>query len=226
MTGASATGAKLAPSILSADQARLGEAAAWAEAGGADWLHVDVMDGAFVEAITFGDAMVKGLRAATALPLDVHLMVADPVAQVPRFLKAGAQRVTFHAEAVTEGQGRGLAESIRAAGVAAGIALNPVTGVEALRPYAGLVDQVVVMTVVPGAGGQPLIEGMLEKFAKLRDMFGPGVELVADGGVKGGNIARVAAAGATVLVAGSAVYGSGYTADSVQSAIAGLRRAV
>jgi ribulose-phosphate 3-epimerase len=214
---------KLAPSLLAADHARLGEAARWAEEGGADLLHVDVMDGHFVHAVTFGDGMVKGLRTATGLELDVHLMVSDPLSQVPRYLAAGAQRVTFHVEAVTEGQGRGLAGSIRKAGAAAGVALNPITRVEELAPYVGHVDQVMVMTVVPGAGGQALIEETLAKFARLRAMFGPDVVLVADGGVKQANVARVAAAGATVLVAGSAVYDKDYTAQSVEAAIAALR---
>jgi ribulose-phosphate 3-epimerase len=211
---------KLAPSILSADMAYLAQAAKWVESG-ADWLHLDVMDGHFVPAITFGAATVKALRPVTTLPLDVHLMVSNPAQQVPQFITAGAHRITIHAEC---GDMIPILQTIKQAGLATGIALNPNTPPESLARYITHVDQVVVMTVEPGAGGQPLIESCLAKFAKLRQMFGHDVELVADGGVKASNIAQVARAGATVLVAGSAVYNSGYTRESVAANLAALRQ--
>lgn len=211
---------KLAPSLLSADMANLSQAAKWAEAG-ADWLHIDVMDGHFVPAITFGAAMVKSLRAATPLPLDVHLMVSNPAQQVPLFIAAGAHRITVHAEC---GDMLPTLQSIKQAGIATGIALNPNTAPESLAKYITHVDQVVVMTVEPGAGGQPLMESCLSKFAKIRQMFGHDVELVADGGVKASNAAQVAQAGASVLVAGSAVYGANYTRESVAANLADLRQ--
>ncbi len=211
---------KLAPSILSASFARIGEAAQWAEQAGADWLHVDVMDGHFVPVITFGPAMVRDLKRITRLPLDVHLMVANPAEQVPQFISAGADHITVHVEC---GDMRGILETIRATGRKAGVALNPDTPVSALSPYVGLVDEVMVMTVTPGAGGQPLMDSVLPKFVELRAMFGEGIELVADGGVNALTLAKVKAAGAMVAVAGSAVFGKDYTHTSVQAAIAGLR---
>ncbi|MCP5405847.1 MAG: ribulose-phosphate 3-epimerase [Pseudomonadaceae bacterium] len=195
----------IAPSLLAANHAALADAARDAEQAGADWLHVDVMDGHFVPPLTFGAGVVKDLKTATSLPLDVHLMVTNPAAQVPQFIAAGASRLAVHVEC--EGAAEAV-QSIRAAGIPAGLALNPATSTEALRPYVGQLSHITVMTVVAGAGGQALLPETLPKFAELRAMFGPEVLLVADGGVNATTAAAVRAAGADVLVAGSAVFGA------------------
>ncbi len=199
----------LAPSLLSADFARLGEAVAAAEAGGADWIHVDIMDGHFVPGLTFGPGLVARLKKLTRLPLDVHLMVDNPRETMPWFLDAGADAVSIHAEA-TAHLHRDVG-TIRQAGRKAGVALNPATPLSALDEILGDVDYVLLMCVNPGRGSQPFIESSRRKIGALRRRLaerpGPAPLIEIDGGVNAGNIAGLAAAGAEVFVAGNAVFG-------------------
>ena len=196
----------LAPSILSADFGRLAEEVRAVEAAGADWIHVDVMDGRFVPNLTIGPPVVSALRRVTKLPLDVHLMIVEPEKLVPDFAAAGADSITIHAEAATHLH-RGL-QQIRGLGKKAGVALNPATSADAIRWVLDDVDLVLVMTVNPGFGGQSFISGVLPKIEQVRQMLGPrAVRVEVDGGVNADNAAEVIRSGADVLVAGSAVFG-------------------
>jgi len=215
---------KFAPSILSADFARLADAVKAAEQAGADWVHVDVMDGHFVPNLTFGPKMVADLHKATRLPLDVHLMIERPEDWVDRYASAGATYLTIHVEASNDVAG--TLQAIRARGVRPGITLNPETPVDAVLPHLGAVDLVLVMSVRPGFGGQKFIEGAFDKVRALRAVLDQGrlaADLEVDGGIKPDNAARVAAAGATVLVAGSAIYED---PDGPVAALAKFKRAV
>jgi ribulose-phosphate 3-epimerase len=198
---------KLAPSILSADFAHLGDAVQAVERAGADWVHVDVMDGHFVPNLTFGPKMVADLHKATALPLDVHLMIERPDDWVDRYVEAGATYVVVHIEAVKDV--RGTLARIRKRGARAGLTLNPETPVDAVIPFLSDIDLLLVMSVHPGFGGQKFIESALDKVRLVRralDERKVSAELEVDGGIKVDNAARVADAGASVLVAGSAVF--------------------
>jgi len=211
---------KIAPSILSADFARLGEEIAAVERGGADYIHVDVMDGHFVPNITIGPLVVEAARRATSLPLDVHLMIENPDLYIPEFAKAGADILTVHQEAVPHLHR--TVQLIRSLGKKAGVSINPGTPVSTLDVILEDIDLVLVMSVNPGFGGQSFIPSALKKIEALRreiDRRGLTVELEVDGGVKADNIRRIAAAGADVFVAGSAVFG----ADDYRATISQLR---
>lgn len=200
---------KIAPSILSADFSRLGEEIRSLEAAGADYVHVDVMDGHFVPNITIGPLVVEAARRVTDLPLDVHLMIENPDRYIPDFAAAGADIIVVHAEAVYHLHR--TVQLIRSLGKRAGVALNPATPLQCLDYVLDDLDLVLLMTVNPGFGGQSFIDGCLPKIHALRAMLdrrGCEAELEVDGGVKVSNIAQVSHAGADVFVAGSAVFGS------------------
>jgi len=202
--------AKISPSILSADFARLGEEVQAVEQGGADYIHVDVMDGHFVPNITIGAPVVKALRPVTALPLDVHLMIENPDTYIPDFAAAGADIITVHQEAVPHLHR--TVQLIKSHGKRAGVSLNPATPIETLDLILAEVDMVLLMTVNPGFGGQSFIPFTLKKITRMRAMIersGRDIELEVDGGVKASNIAEIAKAGADVFVAGSAVFSGG-----------------
>ena len=197
----------IAPSILSADFARLGEAVAAAERGGADLIHVDVMDGHFVPNITIGVPVVKSLKRVATVPLDVHLMIEDPDRYIEAFAEAGAGMISVHVEALRHVHR--TVHAIKALGVKAGVVLNPGTPVAALTEIAGDVDFVLVMSVNPGFGGQTFIprsESKLREVRALLDAAGSVAPIEIDGGVDQHNIARVVAAGARMVVAGSAIF--------------------
>lgn len=200
---------RIAPSIIAADYLALGAAVAAVEAGGADYIHVDVMDGLFVPNITFGPGIVQALRRSTTLPLDVHLMIRDPERYLEEFAKAGASILTVHAEATTHLH-RTIG-AIHGLGLEAGVALNPATPVGALEEIIGGVDVVLVMSVNPGYSWQTFIPRSESKTAAVRQLIersGARARIELDGGVDTGNIARLAAAGGSVFVAGGAVFGS------------------
>lgn len=211
---------RVAPSLLAADFARLAEEVRAVEAAGADWLHLDVMDGHFVPNITFGPALVQAVKRVATVPLDVHLMIAPADPFLAAFAEAGADVITVHPEASPHLH-RTL-QAIRALGCRAGVALNPATPISAVKWVLDSADLILAMTVNPGFGGQAFIEGQLDKIAALRrliDASGRAIALEVDGGVTAATAARVRAAGADVLVAGTAVFG----APDYGAAIASLR---
>ena len=198
----------LAPSILAADFSRLGEQVHEAELGGAQRIHVDVMDGHFVPNLSMGPVVVKGLRPRTPLPLEVHLMVEDPARFIPAFLKAGADGIIFHLEVVPEP--KELLEQVRGLGKKVGLAINPNMPVDALAPLLHHIDIALCMTVFPGFGGQPFLPESPERIRRLRELIqrcNPACELEVDGGIDHKTAVEAVAAGANVLVAGTSVFG-------------------
>ncbi|WP_273850363.1 ribulose-phosphate 3-epimerase [Guptibacillus spartinae] len=198
---------KIAPSILASDFARLGEEVKDVEAAGADYIHVDVMDGHFVPNITIGAPIVRALRPVTSLPLDVHLMIENPDQYIEEFADAGADILTVHAEACPHLHR--TIQLIKSKGVKAGVVLNPATPVDAIKHVIEDVDLVLLMTVNPGFGGQAFIERVLSKISEtkqLADSLGVTPEIEVDGGVNAETARACIEAGATVLVAGSAIY--------------------
>ena len=215
---------KIAPSILSADFGRLGEQVAEAERGGADYVHVDIMDGHFVPNITMGPLVVSAIRRWTSLPLDVHMMIAAPERYIDEFVDAGADIITVHVEACTHLHR--VVHQIRERGAKAGAALNPATPPAAVEEVLADLDQVLVMTVNPGFGGQAFIHGVVDKIRRVRarlDARGLPADLEVDGGISAATAKTAVDAGARVLVAGSAVYND---RASVDEAIAQLRASI
>tara|TARA_B110000014_G_scaffold254589_1_gene235351 strand:+ start:234 stop:905 length:672 start_codon:yes stop_codon:yes gene_type:complete len=215
---------KIAPSILSSDFGRLAEQVIEAEEAGADWIHVDVMDGSFVPNITIGPAVTEAVRSATDLPVDVHLMINNPDQHLEAFADAGADYLTVHQEACVHLHK--TIDAIRDMNVRPGITLNPATSIGTIEDIVDYVDLVLVMSVNPGFGGQSFIPSSIEKIKKLKDLIGrrglTGVELEVDGGINENTAPSVVNAGSGVLVAGSAIYGH---PEGVAEAIRRLRLA-
>ncbi|NQS97138.1 MAG: ribulose-phosphate 3-epimerase [candidate division Zixibacteria bacterium] len=214
---------KIAPSILSADFARLGEEVRTVDEAGADWIHIDVMDGQFVPTITFGPLMVEAVNRSTDLPLDVHLMIVEPERYINQFIEAGADWITVHIEA-TEKIYR-IVEAVHSANRQIGVSLNPDTPVEILRQYLSEIDLVLVMSVYPGFGEQEFIPSALEKIrtlVKMRAEAGAEFLISVDGGVNESNAHSIVQAGADILTAGSSIFKTENPALAVEN----LRKAV
>jgi ribulose-phosphate 3-epimerase len=206
----------IAPSILSADFSVLGEEIAAVEAAGADWIHIDVMDGHFVPNITMGPGVVKSLRKMTVLPFDVHLMIESPEQYIQPFAEAGSDRITVHMEALIHLHR--TVSQIKELGLKAGVSLNPATPLSFVESILTDIDLLLIMTVNPGFGGQQFIKTMLPKIRQAReliDRFAPAVLLEVDGGVTLTNLPAILKAGADVLVAGASIFGSGNYRDTI-----------
>ena len=208
---------KIAPSILSANFAKMGEEVKSLEVNGADVVHCDVMDGVFVNNITFGIKMVEDLRKITSLPLDCHLMIVHPEKYVERFAKAGADIITVHYEACQDNL-KDVLTLIKSTGVKCGAVINPDTPVEKIKDVIPMCDMVLIMSVFPGFGGQKFIPSALDKLREVRaiiDGCGKDIDLEIDGGVTQDNVEEIKAAGANVIVAGSAVFNAADRAKAI-----------
>lgn len=212
---------KIAPSILSADFMNFGRDIAELEQGGADWLHVDVMDGHFVPNLTFGVPFVAQAKRATTMPLDVHLMISNPLTQLPWYIEAGADNITVHLEAFDTPEEVGQAlRTIREGGAACALALKPDCPIERLRPFISELDMVLVMSVFPGFSGQAYIEGSeyrVQEVAQMAKQYNPNVLIQVDGGISASRTAGIVArSGADVLVAGSGVFKAPDRSQAIQ----------
>ena len=208
---------KIAPSILSADFTRLGEEVKNVDDAGADYIHIDVMDGHFVPNITIGPLIVRAVRSVTRLPLDVHLMISNPDHFIEEFARAGADIITIHAEAVNHLH-RSI-QAVRKAGARPGVSLNPATPIQMIEYILDDLDMVLIMTVNPGFGGQEFISEVIPKIERLREIIdkrGLNIEIEVDGGIKPENINKVSTAGGGIFVAGSAIFHSNDYARTIR----------
>ena len=215
----------IGPSVLSADFLNLGQQLRELEEGGADYIHFDVMDGVFVPNISIGLPVLEATKSGTSLPVDVHLMIVEPDRWVDEFAAAGADTITFHAEATPHIHR--VVQTIKNAGKEAGVSINPATSLTAIEQILPDVDQILLMTVNPGFGGQSFIESSMSKIERLREMIdavNPTCRLQVDGGINESNIKRVVEAGATSIVAGSATFAGGRSiAENLAALKSGLR---